>query len=58
MSSGRLSIIYQVRVFGLLALPGIWQTASLLHGSPAVTAAFTLGAALLGVWAIAVIREE
>ena len=45
-------------MFGLLALPGIWQTASLLHGSPAVTAAFTLGAALLGVWAIAVIREE
>jgi len=46
-----------VRALGLLALPGIWQTASLLHGSPAVTAVFTLGAALLGVWAIVVLRE-
>jgi len=43
---------------GLLALPGIWQTASRLRGSPAVTAAFTLGAALLGIWAIAVLRED
>ena len=47
-----------MRVFGLLALPGIWQTASLLHGSPAVTGVFTLGAVVLGVWAIAVLREE
>jgi len=47
-----------VRFLGLLALPGIWETASLLHGSVAVTALFTLGAALLGAWAIAVLREE
>ena len=47
-----------MRFLGLLALPGIWETASLLHGSLAVTALFTLGAALLGVWAIAVLREE
>jgi len=47
-----------VRFLALLALPGIWQAASLLHGSVAVTALFTLGAALLGAWAIAVLREE
>jgi hypothetical protein len=47
-----------VRALGLLALPGIWQTASLLHGSPLVTLLFTLGAAALGIWAIAVLREE
>ena len=46
-----------MRLLALLALPGIWQTASLLRGSISVTAAFTLGAALLGVWAIAVLRE-
>jgi hypothetical protein len=47
-----------VRVLGLLALLGIWETASLLHGSLVVTAVFTLGAAALGAWAIAVLREE
>jgi hypothetical protein len=47
-----------VRLLGLLALPGIWQTATLLRGSFTVTAIFTLGAALLGAWAIAVLREE
>jgi hypothetical protein len=47
-----------VRILALLALPGIWRTASLLHGSVAVTAAFTVGAALLGAWALAVLREE
>jgi hypothetical protein len=47
-----------VRLLALPALVGIWQTASLLHGSVAVTAAFTLGAALLGAWAIAVLREQ
>ncbi len=46
-----------MRILALLALPGIWQTASLLRGSVAVTAAFTLGAALLGAWALAVLRE-
>ena len=50
-------MIGEVRLLALLALPGIWQTASLLRGSIAVTAAFTLGAALLGAWAIAVLRE-
>jgi len=47
-----------VRVLGLLALPGIWETASLLHGSLVVTALFTLGAAALGVWAFAALREQ
>jgi hypothetical protein len=47
-----------VRALALLGLPGIWQTASLLHGSTVVTALFTLGATLLGLWAIAVLREE
>jgi hypothetical protein len=47
-----------VRALGLLALAGIWKTASLLHGSLVVTALFTLGAAALGVWALAVLREQ
>jgi hypothetical protein len=47
-----------VRVLGLLALPGIWETAALLHGSLVVTGLFTLGAAALGVWALAVLREQ
>jgi hypothetical protein len=47
-----------VRLLGLAALVGIWHAASLLHGSVVVTALFTAGAALLGVWAIAVLREE
>ena len=47
-----------MRVLGLLALPGIWQTASLLHGPVVVTVLFTLGAAALGGWAFAVLREE
>jgi hypothetical protein len=47
-----------VRLLGLLALPGIWQTATLLRGSLADTAIFTVGAALLGAWAIAVLRED
>jgi hypothetical protein len=41
-----------------LGLIGIWQTASLLHGSVLVTAAFTLGAAALGLWALTVLRDE
>jgi hypothetical protein len=47
-----------VRILALLGLVGIWQTASLLNGSTFVTAAFTLGAAVLAVWAIAVLRDE
>jgi hypothetical protein len=47
-----------VRILALLGLVGIWQTASLLHGPTFVTAVFTIGAAALGVWAIAVLRDE
>lgn len=47
-----------MRALGLLALPGIWETASLLHGSLVVTALFTLGAAALGAWALAALREQ
>jgi len=55
--SGQHPIIGEMRLLALPALLGIWETASLLRGSVAVTAAFTLGAALLGAWAIAVLRE-
>jgi hypothetical protein len=37
-----------MRLLGVLALVGIWHAASLVLGSPAVTAALTIGAALLG----------
>jgi hypothetical protein len=47
-----------VRLIALLGLVGIWHAASLLHGSTFVTAAFTIGAAGLAVWAIAVLRDE
>ena len=48
----------QVRIFMLLALLGIWKAASsILEASLAVTALITLGAAALGAWAIAVLRE-
>jgi hypothetical protein len=47
-----------VRIAALLGLVGIWQTASLLHGSTFVTAAFTLGAAALGLWAVTALRDE
>jgi hypothetical protein len=47
-----------VRIAVALSLIGIWQTASLLHGSLLVTAAFTLGAAALGLWAVTVLRDE
>jgi hypothetical protein len=46
-----------MRLVGLLGLVGIWHAASLLHGSTLVTAAFTLGALALGLWAIAVLRD-
>ena len=49
----------QVRILMLLALLGIWETASSVLRAPlAVTALVTLGAAVLGAWAIAVLREE
>jgi hypothetical protein len=47
-----------VRIAAALGLIGIWQTASLLHGSTFVTAAFTLGAAVLGLWAVTALRDE
>jgi hypothetical protein len=47
-----------MRLVGLLGLVGIWHAASLLHGSTLVTAAFTLGAVALGLWAIAVLHDE
>jgi hypothetical protein len=47
-----------MRLVALLGLVGIWHAASLLHGSTFVTASFTVGAAALGVWAIAVLRDE
>jgi len=47
-----------VLIVALVGLVGIWQTASLLHGSLLVTAAFTLGAAALGLWAVTVLRDE
>jgi hypothetical protein len=47
-----------VQIVALLGLVGIWQTASLLHGSMFVTAAFTLGAAVLGLWAVTALRDE
>jgi hypothetical protein len=47
-----------VRLVALVGLVGIWHAASLLHGSTFVTAAFTLGAAALGLWAISTLRDE
>jgi hypothetical protein len=47
-----------VRLVALLGLVGIWHAASLLHGSTFVTAAFTVGAAVLGAWALTVLHEE
>jgi hypothetical protein len=46
-----------VRFIAVLGVVGIWQTASLLHGSAAVTALLTLGGVALGAWAIRVLRE-
>jgi len=51
-------MIGQVRVVMLLGLLGIWEAASSLLAAPlAVTALVTLGAAALGAWALAVLRE-
>jgi len=47
-----------VRIASVLGLVGIWKTASLLHGSTFVTAAFTLGATVLGLWAVTALRDE
>jgi hypothetical protein len=46
-----------VRMLAVLGLVGIWQAASLLHGSLLVTGLLTLAAAALAAWAIAVLRE-
>ena len=49
----------QVRILMLVGLLGIWEATSSVLGAPlAVTALVTLGAAALGAWAIAVLREE
>ena len=45
-------------IVAVLGVIGIWQTASLLHGPTLVTAAFTLGAAALGLWAVTTLRDE
>jgi hypothetical protein len=47
-----------VRLLGVLALVGVWNAASALHGSVVVTLLLTLGAAALAAWAIVVLREE
>ena len=41
----------------MLALIGIWNAASALHGSLVVTLLLTLGALALAAWAIVVLRE-
>jgi hypothetical protein len=47
-----------MRLLGLLGAVGIWQAAnSLFPASVAAAALCTLGAAALGAWAIAVLRE-
>jgi hypothetical protein len=47
-----------VRITAALGLVGIWQTASLLHGSMFVTLSLTVGAAVLGLWAVTTLRDE
>jgi hypothetical protein len=47
-----------VRLLALLGLVGIWQAAASLGGPPIVAAACTCGAALLGAWALAALRER
>jgi hypothetical protein len=46
-----------VRLVALVGLVGIWHAASLLDGSTLVTGAFTLGAVVLALWAIATLRD-
>jgi hypothetical protein len=46
-----------VRVLTVPGSIGIWFAASALGGPVVLTAACTLGAALLALWAIAVLRE-
>lgn len=46
-----------MRLLGLLALVGVWNAASALHGSLVVTLLLTLGAIALAAWAIVVLRE-
>lgn len=40
-----------------LGVVGLWSAAAALDAPSAVTALFTLGAALLGAWAVAVLRN-
>jgi len=57
VSSGYQRRIQQVRLLAALGLLGIWQAAASLGGPVLVTGLCTLGAAALGAWAIAVLRE-
>lgn len=45
-------------MIAVLGVLGIWQAASLLHGSLLDTGLLTAGAAALGLWALAVLREQ
>jgi hypothetical protein len=47
-----------VRLIALVGLVGIWQAAASLGAPLVVTALFTLGAAALAAWAVAVLRAE
>jgi hypothetical protein len=47
-----------VRLLSLLGLVGLWSAAASLGGPLIVTFLFTAGAALLGIWAVAALRER
>lgn len=55
--SGEQCTIQQVRLLSLLGLAGLWSAASALGGPLVVTALFTAGAAALGIWALATLRQ-
>jgi hypothetical protein len=46
-----------VRLLSFLGLVGLWSAAASLGGPFIVTLLFTAGAALLGIWALAALRE-
>jgi hypothetical protein len=47
-----------VRLIAAAWLVGFWQAAASLGAPAPATAALTIGAALLGVWALAALRRE
>jgi len=57
VSSGGHRIISEVRLLAALGLLGLWQAAAALGEPLVVTALCTVGAAVVGAWAIAVLRE-